>query len=160
MRVLGIDPGIERVGYGLVDIEGSRVSVVAYGLIQTPRVAIAERLLQVYEQVDELIATHEPRALAIERLLFTANKTTAMDVSRSIGVMLLAGARRGLDAVEYSPPEVKLAVVGYGSASKEQVQFMVCKLLSLAKAPKPDDVTDALAIALTHAFRCKSNVEL
>ncbi len=155
VRILGLDPGLERIGYGLVLREGSRLSPIDYGLIQTPRIALPDRLLLIHEEVRALIERLEPDALATEKLVFAANRTTAMDVSKALGVLLLAGAEKGLPWSEYSPPQVKLAVVGNGSAEKKQVQFMVQRLLSLQTVPKPDDVADALAIAICHAFQSR-----
>jgi len=155
MRILGIDPGLERIGYGIVDRAGSKLQVVSYGLIETPRIAIPDRLRYAHEAVLEMLATHNPDTIATERLLFTVNKTTAMDVAKALGVVLLATSQKGLPWCEYSPPEIKQAVVGVGNADKKQVQFMVTKLLSLEKPPKPDDVADALAVAITHAFRSR-----
>jgi crossover junction endodeoxyribonuclease RuvC len=156
MTILGIDPGLERVGYGVVRREGSRISLVDLGLIQTPRVQIIERLAQIHREVLDLIERHRPDSMATERLVFAANKTTAMDVSKAVGVILLAASQKGLDWAEYAPPEVKLAVVGNGAADKKQVEFMVTKLLGLDKPPKPDDVADALGIAICHAFRSRT----
>jgi crossover junction endodeoxyribonuclease RuvC len=153
MIILGIDPGLERIGYGLIRKEGSRLIPVDFGLIQTPRIALPDRLRLVHERTLELIDEGRPDALATERLLFTVNKTTAMDVAKSLGTILLAGSLRGLNCAEYSPPEVKQSVVGNGSADKRQVGFMVTRLLGLEKEPKPDDVADALAIAICHALR-------
>jgi len=158
VRILGIDPGLERVGYGVVDRKGSRLTAVEFGMVETPRIAIPDRLRQIYDEINALIERTQPDAVATERQLFAANKTTAMDVAKALGVVLLATQRRGLPWSEYSPPEVKLAVVGQGNADKKQVQFMVAKLLSLTQAPKPDDVADALAIAITHAFRSRAGV--
>jgi crossover junction endodeoxyribonuclease RuvC len=153
MLILGIDPGLERIGYGCVRREGSRLTSVEHGLIQTPRIALPDRLRIAYEQVDALIERLQPDSLATERLLFSVNKKTAMDVAKALGAILLAGSRRGLCWSEYTPPEIKQAVVGNGAAEKRQVQFMVTKLLNLSETPKPDDVADALAIAICHAFR-------
>lgn len=153
MRVLGIDPGLERIGVAVVDRIGSRVTPVHYGLILTPRIALPDRLLLIETEVNEAIQTYKPDLLATERLIFAANKTTALDVSKALGVILLCGARAGLEWHEITPPEVKKAVVGNGSADKNQVQFMVTRLLSLPEPPKPDDVADALAIALALALR-------
>lgn len=158
MIILGIDPGLERVGYGVIKREGSRLTVIDYGLILTPRVAITERLAQIHREVLELIETHRPDAMATERLVFAANKTTAMDVSKALGVILLASSEKGLEWAEYTPPEVKQGVVGVGSADKKQVGFMVTKLLSLPKPPKPDDVADALAVAICHAMRSRVKI--
>lgn len=153
MIILGIDPGLERVGFGAVRQVGSTLQMIECGLIQTPRIALPDRLRMVHEETCGLIKRVGPDALATERLLFTVNKTTAMDVSKSLGTILLAASLHGLPWQEYSPPEVKQAVVGHGGADKKQVQFMVAKLLGLTQPPKPDDVADALAIAITHAFR-------
>jgi crossover junction endodeoxyribonuclease RuvC len=155
--VLGIDPGLERVGFGLVRRDGSQLTAVEYGLIETPRIAFADRLNMVYEQVDTLIKRTKPDAFATEALLFSVNRKTAMDVAKSLGVILLAGNRNGLPWTEYTPPEIKLSVVGNGAAEKKQVQYMVVKLLALQAAPKPDDVADALAIAICHALRLRTN---
>ncbi len=155
MLILGIDPGFERLGYGLVRREGSRLTAVRYGLIETPRIAFPDRLRLIYEQLGLLMHETNPDALATERLMFSVNRKTAMDVAKALGVVQLAGAQRGLPWAEYTPPEIKLAVVGNGAADKKQVQFMVTKLLSLSETPKPDDVADALAIAICHAFRSR-----
>jgi len=153
VTILGIDPGLERIGFGVIHREGSRLSVVEYGLLQTPRIALPERLKLVHDGITELLERCKPDAVATERLLFTVNKTTAMDVAKSLGAVLLAVGEAGLNWAEYSPPEVKLSVVGNGAADKRQVTFMVRRLLSLSEDPKPDDVADALAIAITHALR-------
>lgn len=158
MRILGIDPGLERVGYGVIDREGSRLTVIEHGLIKTPKIALPDRLRLIHEETVALLERSRPDAIATERLLFSVNKTTAMDVAKALGVVLLCSAQHGYPWAEYSPPEVKQAVVGNGSAEKKQVQFMVCKLLSLREAPKPDDVADALAIAICHAFRSRIGV--
>ncbi|HVT13941.1 MAG TPA: crossover junction endodeoxyribonuclease RuvC [Fimbriimonadaceae bacterium] len=155
MRILGIDPGLERIGYGLVLREGSALRPIEFGLIESPRVALPDRLRLIDEQFRELLARHAPDAVATERQLFAANKTTALDVAKSLGVILLACGQKGLPWAEYTPPQVKLAVVGTGAADKKQVQFMVTKLLGLEKAPKPDDVADALAVAICHAFQSR-----
>ena len=153
MRILGIDPGLERIGYGLIEKQGSRLTVIDHGLIQTPRIALPERLNIIHSKMIEMLDAARPDAIATERLLFTVNKTTAMDVAKSLGVILLASSEKGIEWAEYSPPEVKQSVVGNGAAEKKQVQFMVQKLLGLQTPPKPDDVADALAIAITHALR-------
>lgn len=158
MLILGIDPGLERLGYGLVKREGSRLQAIEYGLIETPRIELASRLLLLHERTLELLELHKPAALATEKLLFSVNKTTAMDVAKALGVVMLAAGQHGLQVNEYTPPEVKQAVVGVGNADKRQVTFMVSKLLSLANPPKPDDVADALAIAICHAMRSRISI--
>lgn len=160
MIILGIDPGFGRVGYGVIRKEGSRLTTLGYGLIETPQIPMPDRIRLVHERVLELIADYNPDAMATERLLFTVNKTTAMDVAKALGGILLACSQKGLQWSEYSPPEVKQSVVGNGSADKKQVQFMVAKILGLPSAPKPDDVADALAIAITHSFRANTAAAL
>jgi len=155
MIILGIDPGLERIGYGIVQREGSRLQAIDFGLITTPRIALPDRIRLAHEETLRILDERKPDAMVTERLLFTVNKTTAMDVAKVLGAVLLAASLRGVPWCEYSPPEVKQSVVGNGSADKKQVQFMVAKLLSLKTAPKPDDVADALAIAITHAFRSR-----
>ena len=153
MRVLGIDPGLERIGYGVVERSGSRLRAVEHGLIKTPRTDTPARLRMIFDEVSALIGRTEPDCVATERLFFTKNQTTAIDVAKALGVVHLAASQRGIEVTEYSPPEVKLSVVGNGAAEKRQVEFMVTKLLSLAETPRPDDVADALAVAVTHALR-------
>lgn len=160
MIVLGIDPGFERMGYGVVRREGSRLEAVAFGLIETPRIELADRLKLIYDQLTQLIEQHNPDAISIEKLLFAVNKKTAFDVSKSIGVVLLCAAQNNIPSFEYTPPEVKLAIVGHGGADKKQVQYMVAKLFGLENAPKPDDVADALAIGGCHALRAKTMLML
>jgi crossover junction endodeoxyribonuclease RuvC len=155
MIILGIDPGLEKIGYGIVNRQGSKLQVIDFGLILTPRIALPDRIRMIHEETIKIIDTHKPDAIATERLLFTVNKTTAMDVAKALGAVLLASSFRGIPWSEYSPPEVKQSVVGNGGADKKQVQFMVARLLGLKEAPKPDDVADALAIAITHAFRSR-----
>lgn len=153
MILLGIDPGLERMGYGVIRKEGSRLLPVDFGLLQTPRIALPDRLRLLHEGVDALLETHQPSLVVTEKLLFTVNKTTAMDVSKAVGVVLLAAAQRGIPWQEFPPPMIKQAVCGVGNAEKKQVQFMVTKLLGLAETPKPDDVADALGIAICGAMR-------
>lgn len=155
MLILGIDPGLERIGYGCIRREGSRLAPVDFGLIETPKIELGARLLDLHERVSALLVELQPDAVATEKLLFSVNKKTAMDVAKALGVILLAVGQKGLPISEYTPPEVKQGVVGVGNADKRQVEFMVTKLLGLAKPPKPDDVADALAIAICHAMRSR-----
>lgn len=141
------------MGFAVLSRDGSRLEAIDYGLIETPRIALADRLRLIHDRCSELIGSHRPDALAIERLLFTVNKTTAMDVAKAIGVVLLAASETGLVCAELSPPEVKQAVVGNGAADKKQVQYMVVKLLGLTATPKPDDVADALAIGIAYCLK-------
>jgi crossover junction endodeoxyribonuclease RuvC len=156
MVILGIDPGTATTGYGVVRKVGDRLEVLDYGAILTKAGLPAHvRLLSIYEQLDEIIGKFQPQSLAIERLFFAKNETTAIAVGRSSGVVLLLAAQRGLQTEEYTPLEVKQAVVGYGGADKKQVQFMVTKILGLKETPKPDDVADALALCICHANSVK-----
>lgn len=150
MIVLAIDPGLERVGFAVVRKEGSRLVPVEYGLIQTPRIELPLRLQMIHKETLHLFRKHQPQSIAVEKLFFTKNQTTAFDVAKSLGCVLLAAAESGLPVSEYSPPQIKKAVTGTGSADKKQVQFMVTRLLGLKETPKPDDVADALAIAIAH----------
>lgn len=153
MTVLGLDPGLGRMGWGLVRREGSRLIPVDHGLVATSPGDLPDRLASIQDQVAGLLAAHAVDAVASERLLFAANKTTAMDVAKALGAALAVVGRAGLPWCEYSPPEIKQSVVGNGAADKRQVQFMVVRLLGLREAPKPDDVADALAIAIAHILR-------
>ncbi|MBR2569597.1 MAG: crossover junction endodeoxyribonuclease RuvC [Paenibacillus sp.] len=152
MRILGIDPGIAIVGFGFVDKQGSRVVPVQYGCIQTESTTAPEvRLLQVFEATEKLLDQYKPDAVAVEKLFFNRNVTTAFSVGQARGVVILAAAKRGLQIAEYTPMQVKQAIVGYGKAEKKQVQEMVKLFLKLKAIPKPDDVADALAVAICHA---------
>jgi crossover junction endodeoxyribonuclease RuvC len=152
LRVLGIDPGIAIVGFGFIDKIGSKLVPVQYGSIQTEaHTDPGIRLKEVYDAAVQLIEKYKPDAMAIEKLFFNRNVTTAFTVGQARGVILLAGVQAGLQVAEYTPLQVKQAVVGYGKAEKHQVQEMVKMLLKLSVVPKPDDVADALAIAICHA---------
>ncbi len=161
LRFLGIDPGIAIVGFGFVDKIGSKVVPVQYGCIQTEaHTPEEERLLHVYEGMVQLIDKYKPDAVALEKLFFNRNVTTAMSVSQARGVMVLAAAQKGLPIAEYTPMQIKQAVVGYGKAEKKQVQEMVKMFLRLQVVPKPDDVADALAVAVCHAHSYTLNSKL
>ncbi|GAA3408286.1 crossover junction endodeoxyribonuclease RuvC [Paenibacillus hodogayensis] len=152
MRVLGIDPGIAIVGFGFIDKQGHKLTPVQYGSIQTESTTDpAVRLQEVYEATVHLIDKYKPDAMAIEKLFFNKNVTTAMTVGQARGVLMLAAVQQGIPIAEYTPLQVKQAIVGYGKAEKKQVQEMVRMFLKLSAAPKPDDVADALAIAICHA---------
>ena len=152
MIILGIDPGLAIVGWGIVEYKNTRFRTVAYGSVQTPAgMKTEERLKLIYEGVCELIEKYHPDAMAIEELFFNTNVTTGIRVAEARGVILLAAQQAGLEIQEYTPLQVKQAVVGYGRAEKKQVITMVTMLLGLAKPPKPDDTADALAIAICHA---------
>ncbi len=151
--VLGFDPGTARTGFGLIRREGTKVHLVRCGLIETDKTDAAEqRLVTLRNQIKELLATERPDEVAVEKLFFATNAKTAMAVAEARGVILLTIADAGYRIAEYTPLQVKQSVTGHGQADKRQVATMVCRQLGLATAPKPDDVTDALAIALCHAF--------
>lgn len=156
MRILGIDPGIAIVGFGFIDKMGNKLVPLQYGSIQTKaHTETALRLKDLYDSMQSLIEKYQPDALAIEQLFFNRNVTTALSVSQARGVLLLAGVQSGIDIAEYTPLQVKQAVVGYGKAEKHQVQEMVRMFLGLSAVPKPDDVADALAVAICHAHSAK-----
>ncbi|MBR2721813.1 MAG: crossover junction endodeoxyribonuclease RuvC [Clostridia bacterium] len=152
MIILGIDPGLAIVGWGVVEYRNSRFSTLAYGSLQTPAgMPTEERLQRIWEGMCELIERYHPDELSIEELFFNTNITTGIRVAEARGVILLAAQQKGLRIQEYTPLQVKQAVVGYGRAEKKQVITMVTMLLGLEKPPKPDDTADALALAICHA---------
>jgi crossover junction endodeoxyribonuclease RuvC len=152
MIVLGLDPGSAITGYGLLRVEGSKLTVMDYGTLETHKgPSDAARLLDLYEQAEGLISRAKPEAVAIEHLFFGRNVNTMLSVGRASGVLILAAVRAGVQVSEYSPGQVKMAVVGTGTADKKQVQFMVQRILNLKETPRPDDVADALALAICHA---------
>ncbi len=152
MIVLGIDPGTARLGYGIVERQGSHLTMLDYGCLETINDRpLAQRLLLIHEGIDDLIETYRPEAVGVERLFFNRNVQTAMAVGQARGVVLLTAAQHGLPVLEYGPHEVKQAVTGYGKAPKDQVQRMVQMVLSMEQLPKPDDAADALAVAVCTA---------
>ena len=151
MKIFGIDPGSERTGYGCIETDGSRSRVVACGAIRTPTVASFPQKLQViHAQLSVLIADCHPDCVAIESLFHAVNARTALKLGHARGVAMLAAVQAGLPIAEYTPAEIKRAVVGYGRAEKHQVQQMVKLLLGLAAIPSPHDAADALAVAICH----------
>ena len=149
MRVLGFDPGTATTGYGVVEGKGTRLTHIAHGAIVTPPdLHFAKRLKMIFQQAQALIALHTPDAVAIEKIYFSQNVTTGISVAQSRGTLAVAAALAGKPVVEFSPLEVKNAVVGYGKATKKQVQEMVKILLNLEAPPRPDDAADALALAI------------
>jgi crossover junction endodeoxyribonuclease RuvC len=151
VTILGIDPGLATTGYGVIRREDGRPAVVDCGVVRTKAgLPIGERLELLRKEIVGLVRRLKPDSAAIERLLVSNNQKTAMDVARASGVILLALSEAGCPCTEYSPPEVKLAVTGVGTAEKHQVAYMVCRLLGLSDPPKPDDAADALAVALCH----------
>ena len=149
MRILGIDPGYAIVGYGIIDYHCGHFSVVGYGAVTTSAgIPFPERLNSIYKDIQFLIDKYKPDDLAIEKLYFNTNSTTAIDVAQARGVIVLAAESGGLSVNEYTPLQVKQSVTGYGRAEKHQVMEMVKSLLCLKAVPKPDDTADALAIAV------------
>lgn len=154
--VLGIDPGTATTGYGLIKENKNDLEIIDYGIISTPPDLPMEKRLQIiYKKVLDLIDLHQPDSCAVEKLFFQRNVTTAISVGQARGVVLLALAERNIKFAEYTPLEVKQAVTGYGVANKKQVQLMVQSILNLKEMPKPDDASDALAIAICHAHSKK-----
>ena len=152
MLILGIDPGFAIVGFGLVESSGGRTRMLQCGAITTPAgEPLPATLLQISEDMDQLLEQFRPDAMAIEELFFNNNITTGIGVAQARGVLLLAAERHRVPIYEYTPSQVKQAVVGYGKAEKRQVMDMTKRLLSLKAVPKPDDAADAVAIALCHA---------
>ena len=151
MIVLGIDPGVATIGFGLVRAERNRNQLLRYGVITTPPgIPLSNRLLQISNDMEELIRTFHPDEMAVEELFFTKNITTGIAVAHGRGVILLAAEKLGVPIFEYTPMQVKQAVVGYGGADKRQVMLMTQRLLGMKQIPRPDDAADALAIAICH----------
>ena len=152
MRILGIDPGYGITGFGLIEADRGNSRLLQCGAITTPAgMDFSARLEIIYEDMRQLLQTAKPDAVAIEELFFGQNVTTGIGVAQSRGVILLAIRQAGLEVTSYKPMQVKQAVVGYGNATKHQVQDMTRRLLGLSAMPKPDDAADAIAIALCHA---------
>lgn len=152
MRILGIDPGYGITGFGLIEAQRGQYRLLNCGAITTPpNTDFSWRLEMIYHDMTELLRLSQPEAVAIEELFFGQNVTTGINVAQSRGVLLLAIRQAGLPVFEYKPMQVKQALVGYGSATKRQMQDMTKRLLHLQTTPKPDDAADAIAIALCHA---------
>lgn len=152
MVILGIDPGYAITGYAFIDYTKNKFKVLDYGMITTKAKSyFPERLLVIKQSLDQLIEHYQPEAMAIEELFFSRNTTTAIGTAQARGVAVVTAASSKVPVFEYTPKQVKLAVTGYGLAEKAQVQEMVKLLLNLKKIPKPDDVADAIAIAVCHA---------
>ena len=152
MRILGIDPGVAIVGFGVVDYEKGQAKMVQYGAINTDAgLPLAARLVQIESDLCQLISHFQPDEIAVEELFFSKNITTGIAVAHARGVILCTAEKAGIPIYEYTPMQIKQAVVGYGLAEKHQVMDMVRRLLKLKSIPRPDDAADALAIALCHA---------
>jgi crossover junction endodeoxyribonuclease RuvC len=153
--ILGIDPGTASTGYGVVSMSGNRLRMVEYGVIATPStLPLAERLKSLFSQIVDVLDRLRPDSAAVESLFFNANVTSALAVGHARGVALLACSQVDCSVFEYTPQQVKMAVVGYGNATKEQVTEMVRALLALGEAPRPDHAADALGVAICHAHCC------
>jgi crossover junction endodeoxyribonuclease RuvC len=151
MRVLGIDPGSETLGWGVVEGSGNKYSLVDFGVVRSnPRMAFSKRLAKIFAEVDEVVAQFQPDALAIEEAFYSINVNVTMKLGQVRGVMLLLAEQRGLSIAEYAPRLIKKTVVGYGNAEKQQVGEMVRILLGMKAVPTPHDAADALAIAICH----------
>ena len=160
MTILGIDPGIATVGYGLIQYENGCFRTIATGAIETPAgIDVEDRIEMVYDDLCELIKMYSPTEMSIEELFFNTNQKTAIAVAEARGAILLAAKKNRLNIAEYTPIQVKLAVTGYGRAEKKQVQEMVKIILGLPKVPKPDDAADALALAICHAHCGSSRIQ-
>ncbi|MCC6327711.1 MAG: crossover junction endodeoxyribonuclease RuvC [Acidobacteria bacterium] len=161
MRVLGIDPGSETLGWGVVEGSGNKYSLVEFGVVRSnPRQAFSKRLAKIFASVDEVAERLRPDAMAIEEAFYSVNVNVAMKLGQVRGIMLLMAEQRGLSIAEYAPRLVKKTVVGYGNAEKQQVGEMVRLLLGLKAAPTPHDAADALAIAICHFHHAGLNEKL
>jgi crossover junction endodeoxyribonuclease RuvC len=153
MRILGIDPGTAILGWAVLDKEKSKIHIVAYNAIfTTPEFTDEQRLLILFTGYTKLLEEYSPDVISIEQLFFATNAKTAITVAQARGVILLASAKMNIPVVSYSPLQIKKTITGDGKADKRAIQFMLTKLLPIKVAPKPDDVADAVAIALTHAY--------
>lgn len=158
MKILGIDPGYGILGWSVID---SALRNPLYGTVQTPADdRIDMRLAKIYAAVVAIIDEHKPNTAAIEKLFFSRNTTTALDVAKTMGVVLLAFATSGLEYSEYAPVQIKKAVTGYGKANKGQMQTMISRIFGLAEPPQPDDAADALAVAACHAFSMSGSIRV
>ena len=152
MRILGIDPGLATLGYGVIDTQGSKITLITAGVVITPPDMITpDRLVKIRRDIRELLSVYQPQEIAFEELFFSKNITTGMNVSAARGVTLCACAEYTKELFEYTPMQIKQAIVGYGKADKHQIQEMVRMILHQEKIIRPDDAADALAIAICHA---------
>lgn len=159
MKIIGIDPGYAIVGWGVLDYRGNRFTTLDYGAVTTPAgMPFEERLLRIYREIDQILTIYKPDAMSVEKLFFTTNQKTAIDVAQARGVILLCATQHQIPCFQYTPLQVKQAVVGYGKAIKSQVMEMTKRLLHLKEVPKPDDTADALAIAICHAHTAGSRM--
>lgn len=151
MRILGIDPGVATIGFGVIEADRANVRLLQYGVITTPAgLPLSNRLYQISMDMSQLLTQFKPQEMAVEELFFSKNITTGIAVAHGRGVILLEAERAGVPVFEYTPMQVKQAVVGYGGAEKRQVMLMTQRLLKMKSIPRPDDAADALAIAICH----------
>ena len=152
MIILGIDPGVATIGFGLIDARRQKNTLLRYGVISTPPgIPLSSRLLQISEDMEQLIRQFRPDEMAVEELFFSKNITTGISVAHGRGVILLSAEKLGVPVFEYTPMQVKQAVAGYGKADKKQVMLMTQRLLNMKQIPRPDDAADALALAICHS---------
>lgn len=153
MRIIGIDPGTGILGFGVIEVLKGKLSLIDAGVIKTPSTdSDADRLKTIFEELTSVIKSTNPTEMAVEKLFFAQNVTTAMTVSQARGVVLLIGVQAGLSISEYTPQQIKQALTGYGKADKKQIQEMVRVILKLKHTPKPDDCADAIAAAICHSM--------
>lgn len=156
MRVLGIDPGLAIVGYSIIETDANKIKMLEYGCIKTEaEISTPDRLNIIFNRLNEIIKQYNPEDMAIEELFYNKNVKTVISIGQARGVEVLSGISNGLQIYEYTPLQIKQAVVGYGRAEKKQVQNMVKFILGLNEIPKPDDAADALAVAICHSFSLK-----
>lgn len=156
MRILGVDPGFAITGYSIIDYIGNKFKLVDSGAVTTPaKMSFPLRLSKIYTDLGEIIDKYKPEAVAVEELFFNNNVKTAINVAQARGIILVVGCQKQIPTFEYTPLQVKQAVVGYGRADKIQVQKMVKTILKVDKLPKLDDITDSMAIAICHAHSSK-----
>lgn len=159
MIIIGIDPGTGILGFGVIDVDKNKMKMIDAGVITTPaHTPHDERLEDIFDSLSEIIEQTKPDAMAIEKLFFSQNVTTAMTVSQARGVAMLVGKKSGLTIAEYTPQQIKQTLTGYGKADKKQVQEMVRIQLGLKDVPKPDDCADALAAAITHSLMTRVSI--
>ena len=152
MVILGIDPGVATIGFGIIRAERGKNTLIQYGVITTPPgIPLSERLVQIFDDMQQLIEVFKPDEMAVEELFFSKNITTGISVAHGRGVILLAAEKMGIPVFEYTPMQVKQSVVGYGKAEKKQVMLMTQRLLNMKEIPRPDDAADALALAICHS---------
>ncbi len=157
MRIIGIDPGYAIVGFGILDYQGNKFSVVEFGAITTTAgTPFNDRLKIIYDDLSYVLDKYKPETMSIEKLFFNTNQKTVIDVAQARGVINLCATQRQINIAEYTPLQVKQSVVGYGRAEKKQVQELTRQILNLREVPKPDDTADALALAICHGHSAHS----